>query len=271
MPPEAVSLQFSNVGHRPAESEHLPTLSIIGSGNVAWHLTKQFFACGYSINAVYSRQLDNAKKLAEQVEAQAVDKIELIPASDVYLFAVKDDAYEKIIENFPKTTAICVHTSGSLEMNILEKLSDNHGVLYPFQTLTKEKNIDFLNVPICIEASNPQTQNVLLAMAKHISSKIYFLTSEQRVYLHLAGVFACNFTNAMYAVAQQILEEKNIDFNIALPLINETAEKIKTLYPLDSQTGPAVRNDKIIMEKHLNMLQNNDWKALYQLISKIIH
>jgi len=246
------------------------TLSIIGSGNVAWHLTKQFFACGYTINAVYSRQLDNAKKLAEQVEAQAVDKIEMMPVSDVYLFAVKDDTYEKIIENFPKTTAICVHTSGSLDMNILEKLSDNYGVLYPFQTFSKEKSIDFLNVPICIEASNPQTQNVLLAMAKRISSKIHFLTSEQRMYLHLAGVFACNFTNAMYAVAQQILEEKNIDFNIALPLINETAEKIKTLYPIDAQTGPAKRNDKIIMRKHTEMLCNPKWKELYQLVSEVI-
>lgn len=245
-------------------------ISIIGSGNVAWHLAKRLFACGYSINSVYSRQLDNAKALAKQVATIAVDKMEMIPTSDLYLFAVKDDAYEKIIASFPKTTAICVHTSGCMEMNILKKLSDNHGVLYPFQTFTKNKDVHFQNIPICVEASNQQTENVLFDMAKHLSPNVHFLSTEQRVYLHLAGVFACNFTNAMYAVAQQILEEKKIDFNIILPLIDETAEKIKNMYPIDAQTGTAVRKDTNIIEKHLNILNDKDLKELYQLISKII-
>ena len=245
-------------------------ISVIGSGNVAWHLAKKLFACGYSINAVFSRNLNNAKLLAKQVETQAVDNLAMIPTSDLYLFSVKDDAYREIIEIFPKTTAICVHTSGSLEMNILAKLSDNYGVLYPFQSFNKGKSVNFENVPFCVEASNSYTENVLLDMAKHLSPKIHLVNSEQRVYLHLAGVFACNFTNAMYAIAQQILQQNNMDFNIVLPLINETAEKIKNLYPIDAQTGPAVRNDTNIINKHIKMIKNNDLKELYQLISQII-
>jgi len=247
------------------------SISIIGSGSVAWHLTKQLFACGYSIDSVFSRNLDNAKLLAEQVQARAIAKIEMIPNSDVYLFSVKDNAYEKIIANFPKTTSICAHTSGSLGMNILRKLSDNYGVLYPFQTFSKWKDIDFLNVPFCIESSNSYTENILLDMAEHLSHEVCLLDGEQREYLLLAGVFACNFSNAMYAIAQEILQEKNMNFKIAIPLINETLEKIKIRYPIDAQTGPAVRNDTNIIEKHLKLLKNSNWKELYQLISKIIH
>jgi len=245
-------------------------ISIIGSGNVAWHLTKRLFACGYSINAVFSPNLNNAKLLAEQVEAKAVDKLAMIPTSDLYLFSVKDNAYQAVITSFPKISAICVHTSGSLEMNILAKLSDNYGVLYPFQTFSKEKTVDFENVPLCIEASNSYVENTLTKMAAKLSPTVHLLSSKQREYLHLAGVFACNFTNAMYAIAQQILQQNNMDFNLVLPLINETAEKIKNIYPIDAQTGPAIRNDENIINKHLKMIKNNDWKELYQLISKII-
>jgi predicted short-subunit dehydrogenase-like oxidoreductase (DUF2520 family) len=245
-------------------------ISIIGSGNVAWHLAKQLFACDFTINAVYSRNLDNAKLLAEQVKAQAVNKIELIPPSDLYLFAVKDDAYRGIIDSFPKTTAVCVHTSGSLELNMLSKISDNYGVLYPFQTFSKSKSIDFQKIPICVEASNSQTENVLLSVANKLSPIVRLLNSEQRAYLHLAGVFACNFTNALYAIAEQIAKEQQIDFEIIKPLILETAHKIETLSPAEAQTGPAKRNDQTIMQKHLELLTNPQWKEIYKLLSDIL-
>jgi predicted short-subunit dehydrogenase-like oxidoreductase (DUF2520 family) len=245
-------------------------ISIIGSGNVSWHLAKQLFACGYTINSVFSRNLDNAIELAEQVETKAVNKIELIPPSDLYLFAIKDDAYREIIDSFPKITDICVHTSGSLEMDILNKISDNHGVLYPFQTFSKNKTVDFQKVPICVEASNSQTESVLLNLANRFSPIVRLLSSEQRMYLHLAGVFACNFTNAMYSIAEDIAKQQQIDFEIIKPLILETAHKIETLSSAEAQTGPAKRNDQIIMQKHLELLINPQWKEIYKLLSESI-
>jgi predicted short-subunit dehydrogenase-like oxidoreductase (DUF2520 family) len=246
------------------------TISIIGSGNAAWHLAKRLFACGYSINAVFSRNLANAKLLAEQVEAKAVNKIEQIPPSDLYLFSVKDNAYSELIASFSKTTAVCVHTSGSLEMGILAKLSDNYGVLYPFQTFSKNKSVDFQNIPICVEASNPQVEKALLNTANNLSPIVHLLNSQQRAYLHLAGVFACNFTNGLYAIAEQIAKQQQIDFEILKPLILETARKIETLSPAEAQTGPAKRNDIAVMQKHIELLENPKWKELYKLLSEII-
>jgi predicted short-subunit dehydrogenase-like oxidoreductase (DUF2520 family) len=246
------------------------TISIIGSGNVSYHLARQLFACGFTINAVYSRNLDNAKSLAEHLKAKAVNKIELVPPSDLYLFAVKDDAYSELINSFPKIMAICVHTSGSLEMNILSKISDNHGVLYPFQTFSKNKTIDFQKVPICVEASNSQTENVLLNLVSKLSPIVRLLSSKQRAYLHLAGVFACNFTNALYSIAEDIAKQQQIDFEIIKPLILETAHKIETLSPAEAQTGPAKRNDQYIMQKHLELLSNPQWKEIYKLLSESI-
>jgi predicted short-subunit dehydrogenase-like oxidoreductase (DUF2520 family) len=196
--------------------------------------------------------------------------MDMIPPSDLYLFAVKDDAYQKIIASFEKTTAICVHTSGCLDMNILATLSENFGVLYPFQTFSKGKDIDFQNIPFCIEASNSQIGDILFDMAKCLSPKVHFVSTEQRAYLHLAGVFANNFSNAMFTIAQLILQQREIDFDIAMPLIEETVEKLDIVFPADAQTGPAVRNDENIINKHLSMIKDKDLKELYQLITKII-
>ncbi|MDR1182262.1 MAG: DUF2520 domain-containing protein [Bacteroidales bacterium] len=246
------------------------SISIIGSGNVAWHVARRLFACGYSISCVFSRNISNAALLAEQVNAKATHTLTSIPTSDLYIFAIKDDAYQEIISNFPQTQAICVHTSGSLEMDILGKLSDNYGVLYPFQSFSKDKLIAFEKVPLCVEASNEQTESFLMKIAGVISPIIYLLSTEQRAYLHLAGVFASNFSNALYVIAQQILQQRNMDFKMILPLINETAEKVNNLSPTEAQTGPAVRNDARIMSKHIEMIKSTDWSEIYQLISKII-
>jgi predicted short-subunit dehydrogenase-like oxidoreductase (DUF2520 family) len=243
---------------------------VIGAGNVAWHLAKRLFVRGYSIRCVFSRNLSHATLLAKQLKAEAVDNITSVPVSDLYLFSVKDDAYREIISAFPKTKAICVHTSGSLEMDILENLSDCYGVLYPFQSFSKDKFITFEQVPLCVEASNHQTEQFLMEFARVISPITYYLNTEQRAYLHLAGVFASNFSNALYVIAQQILQQRNIDFKIILPLIKETVEKVNNLSPIEAQTGPAVRNDVGIINKHIEMINNTDLKVLYQLLSNII-
>ena len=246
------------------------SISIIGSGNLAWHLARQLYKCGYSIKAIFSRDIHNANLLANQVATKAVDNLHEIPLSDMYIFSIKDDAYTSVLSSLPATNAICIHTSGSLSMDIFSEISPNHGVLYPFQTFSKAKELNFNEIPLCVEASNEHTEQILLQLAKSLSTVNYRITSQQRASLHLAGVFACNFPNALYAIVEQILKEQQLDFSIVFPVIKETVEKLQYLSPIDAQTGPAVRHDEQIMEKHLGMLSDADYKDIYQLLSKII-
>lgn len=246
------------------------SVSIIGAGNVAWHFAKKIHGSVFFVKAISSRDIEKAKLLADKVSAQAVNDLNKIPQSDIYLLSIKDDAYASVISSLPKTNSIYLHTSGSLEMNVLEKLSLNYGVLYPFQTFSKGKELDFDQVPLCLEASNIYTEQILLQLAEKLSEIRYWLTSYQRAYLHLAGVFACNFPNALYVIVKQILEKQQIDFSIAIPLIKETVAKLDYLPPKEAQTGPAIRDDKKIMEKHLEMLSDEDYKNIYQLLSKVI-
>lgn len=246
------------------------TISIIGSGNVAWHLAKRLYACNIPLKAIVSRNFDKGKALADSVRAEFVDNIKKTPASDIYLLSVKDDAYTSVVSSLPPSHAIYLHTSGSMEMNILNRLSSNYGVLYPFQTFTKGKELDFSQVPLCLEASNLYTKEVLSLLAKEFSEIHHWLDSSQRAHLQLSGVFAANFSNALFVIVKQILENQQMDFSLAIPLIKETVAKLDSLYPEEAQTGPAARNDKNIMEKHLGMLSDNDYRNIYQLLSKII-
>jgi len=156
-------------------------------------------------------------------------------------------------------------------MNILKKLSGNFGVFYPLQTFSKQKKIKFRNIPFCIEANNKKNENILKNIADKISDKVFIINSEQREYIHIAAVFSCNFTNYFYSVSEKLLKKNNIDFNILLPLIQETTQKIKKFKPSEVQTGPAARNDIKIIKKHLEKLKKNpEQQKLYNLISKNI-
>lgn len=156
-------------------------------------------------------------------------------------------------------------------MNILAPYCTNFGVFYPFQTFTITKRVDFKHVPVCIEANTPQNLEVLAELARSISGNIRLFDSGQRQQIHLAAVFVCNFVNHFYTIGEKLLGEKGIDFEILKPLILETASKATSQSPESSQTGPASRNDKIVMEKHLAMLsQHPDLQNLYSLISERI-
>jgi predicted short-subunit dehydrogenase-like oxidoreductase (DUF2520 family) len=246
------------------------SISILGSGNIAWHFATQLHACGYHINCIYNHRLENAKLSAESVNAHYTNNLQDIPPSDVYLLAVKDDSYLQLIAEMASSTAIYIHTSGSLDKDILKPLSHNYGVLYPFQTLTKGKQTDFQQVPLCIEASNEFTLNILSDIAKNLQSPCYTINSQQRAYLHLCGVFASNFTNAMYGIAEEIAKQQQIDFEIIKPLILETARKIQTLSPAEAQTGPARRNDQTTIEKHLKLLTEPFWQDIYRIMTDFI-
>jgi predicted short-subunit dehydrogenase-like oxidoreductase (DUF2520 family) len=245
----------------------------IGSGNVATHLAAALKEKGIIISQIYSRTLSNAEILAIKLDcAYTSDVYDIHTDADIYFYALKDSTFTHFIKNFDMPNAIHVHTSGSVSMSEFDGFATKYGVFYPLQTFSKDKEVDFSIIPICIEACNSEVQLKLLELAKMLSNKTYIITSEQRKKLHLAAVFACNFTNYLYDAASQIMEDSGISFEIIQPLIAETADKIKTMVPYAAQTGPAVRYDENIMKKHLYMLNTKpELKKIYKLLSKNIH
>ncbi|MGB3946541.1 MAG: F420-dependent NADP oxidoreductase [Bacteroidia bacterium] len=247
------------------------SIVFIGSGNVATHLALALKKAGHRIIQVYSQHLEHADALAKLVKAQSIDSIELIDKmADIYIVAVKDDAIEVVVKQLQLSDKIVAHTSGSIDMKALKNASKNYGVFYPLQTFSKNKKVDFKTVPICLEANNSDTFTVLLNLAQ-ISTNVQSINSKQRKSIHLAAVFACNFSNHLYAIADTILQKNKLSLELLKPLIEETAQKIKTTAPVLAQTGPAVRNDKKIMKNHLEMLSSNsDYQKIYELLSKSI-
>lgn len=244
----------------------------IGSGNVATHLAKALSDAGHRVTQVYSRSLENAKLLAEKHGAAFTDNLsEINRDANLYIFAVKDDALSEIAAQMPSTSGVWVHTAGSLPLSVLSCREKDFGVFYPLQTFSKGRELDFAEIPIFIESDNSETVSFLQEIGQSISSKVKILSSEKRKYLHLAAVFACNFTNHLYAVASEIVESQGMSFDVLHALISETATKAKVMNPVDSQTGPAVRFDKTVMQNHLQLLPDTQWKEIYQLLSKSIY
>jgi predicted short-subunit dehydrogenase-like oxidoreductase (DUF2520 family) len=246
---------------------------IIGSGNVATHLALAFQKKGIIISQVYSRTLANAELLAKKLNTSFTTHTSGIDRNaDIYIYALKDSSFLNLLKRFDLPKAIHVHTSGSIPMKDFYGYAERYGVLYPLQTFSINKEIDFSNVPICIEANSERLENELIQLANLLTTKTYILTSEQRRKVHLAAVFACNFTNYMYDIAHDIVLGAGIEFDILKPLIMETADKINTLSPREAQTGPAIRYDENIINKHLMMLDNRkNWKAIYKRLTKNIH
>jgi predicted short-subunit dehydrogenase-like oxidoreductase (DUF2520 family) len=245
---------------------------LIGSGNVATQLGLALKKSGHNIVQVYSRTNGTARALALKLRAQPITRLkQLSDKADLYIIAIKDDAVPKLIQQLTLKKKFVVHTSGSLPMNILKRVSSNYGVLYPLQTLSKSKTISFSTVPLCIEANTKANEKQLNTIAHAISKQVHSVNSEKRKVLHLAAVFACNFTNHMYAIANKLLGKNKLPFELLLPLIQETADKVKHGSPVQMQTGPAARNDKSIMKMHLNMLSKEKrTKKLYKSISQSI-
>jgi predicted short-subunit dehydrogenase-like oxidoreductase (DUF2520 family) len=247
-------------------------ISILGTGNVAWHLAKTLDAAGHSIAQVYGRSLKNAQELAHPYKAHAINSLQQLNYDvDVLLLCVADDAIATIAAQLTRSKCLVAHTSGAVDMELLKTTSEYYGVFYPLQTLSAGKPVNFFEVPVCIEGSNKAAEMQLKAVADTISNRVQYINSDKRRYLHLAAVFANNFSNAMYAGAAKILEAQNIDFNLLRPLIKETAEKVQTLSPQAAQTGPAKRHDTITQQKHLELLAaGSDEEKIYRLLTEVI-
>jgi len=247
-------------------------ICLIGAGNLATQLGLALSENGHTIVQVWSRTLKSAAKLAAKLKCQYTTDISLIYyETDIYIIAVSDQAIEEVLAKRLWGTALVVHTAGSTPMSILYPYCKNFGVFYPFQTFTIAKKVNFCQVPVCIEANSPQNLSVLKELAGSITQNIRLFDSDQRQKIHLAAVFVCNFVNHLYTIGAELLKEDGLDFEILIPLILETASNVMNHSPESSQTGPALRKDKIVMNKHLASLENHpDLKKLYTLVSKRI-
>jgi predicted short-subunit dehydrogenase-like oxidoreductase (DUF2520 family) len=225
---------------------------------------------GHRIVQVYSRDLQHAAMLAYHVGAQAVDNLEAImPETDLFIVSVKDDAIVEMVKALAKHQKLIVHTSGSTNLDDLLPFTGKAGVLYPLQTFSKSKEVDFFTVPLCIEGADEGITADLKELAATISNHVYSVNSVNRKILHLAAVFACNFPNYLYTIAQQLLASHQMDFNMLKPLILETAQKVQLQSPASVQTGPAARNDQETMNAHLQMLSNQpQLQEIYTLLSQ---
>jgi predicted short-subunit dehydrogenase-like oxidoreductase (DUF2520 family) len=250
-------------------------VSFIGSGNLAWHLATALDNTDYAVREVYSLHPKNAKALAERLyQAQVKKSLDFSTSqSGIFILAISDDAISEIAREIVlPDQAILVHTSGSQPLSVLGyAATPNTGVLYPLQTFSKNKKPDFREVPFFIESENTETEAVLLAMAKSISKSVFKVSSDDRKAIHVAAVFASNFTNHMLTLAKEILNEHDLDSELLKPLIVETINKSLAIGPENAQTGPARRGDLEIMDKHIDFLKNNKHAAeIYKVISQHI-
>jgi len=244
----------------------------IGAGNLATRLAIELSKHGYNILQVYSRTIESAETLAQKTGSKATNSLnEIDNSADLYIFSVKDSVLSELLDQIPPNNGIWVHTAGSLSINIFKNHNKRYGVVYPFQTFSKTREVNFKQIPFFLEADSPKTLNELKLIFSKISFKQTELSSEKRKYLHLTGVFACNFVNHMYKISSDILEKEGIPFDSILPLIDETASKVHLISPKEAQTGPAIRFDENVINKHLELIDNERIKDIYMLISKDIH
>ncbi len=249
------------------------SLVLVGAGNVAMALGPALQQAGYPIRQVYSRSEASAGTLAGELNVPfTVSPQEIVDDADGYVFSLKDDALVSVLSRMRRPKhGIYIHTAGSLPADVFEPYVSRYGVLYPLQTFSKGRAVSFSEVPLFVEAGTPDDEQLLLQLARSLSRNVRLLAGEKRRYLHLAAVFACNFTNHMYTLASDVLTEQSLEFDWLLPLIRETARKVETLSPAEAQTGPAVRYDESVMDKHLQLLTDENRRDVYRLISRSIH
>ena len=246
-------------------------VAIVGAGNIAWHLSEILVKAGVKVSCIASRNYLHAEKLAILRASKATDIKSLCKNVDLVIIAVSDDAIAEVAQNIPEGDYIVVHTSGSVAIDIFSDKFKKYGVLYPIQSFSKSKKVNFKEVPILIEGNDTQTSIKLESFAKKFSERIEIMDSEKRGYLHLSAVIVNNFVNFLAAKSYNFLERNNIDGSLLQPLMQETITRLKTHHPKEMQTGPAKRNDNKVIEKHLKQLESDPkLQSLYRLISQQI-
>lgn len=249
----------------------------IGAGNLATRVSLEMKRKGFDIAQIYSKTEESASTLCDKLNAisegtdYTTEIASVITDADLYIFSVKDAVLEDILKQMMPNSGIWVHTAGSIPMDVFSPYTSRYGVFYPLQTFSKTREVDFSVIPVFIEGADEGIIDKLMSVGEKISDDVRFADSEQRRHLHLAAVFACNFTNHLYAVAAKLIEDKGLSFDAIRPLIAETAAKIEQIAPADAQTGPAIRYDENVINKHLSLIENEKFRDIYSLMSKSIH
>lgn len=244
------------------------SVTILGAGNVGTHLFKTFNNNSeVSVKQWFNRNLNSISKYKNEVDI--TNDLNNLEEADVYIIAVSDEAVAHISSALPFKNRLVVHTAGSINIHDLDK-KHKRGVFYPVQSFTKTAELDFSEIPICIEALEKEDYHLLKSLALTLGGPVKKVNSDQRKALHLAAVFANNFTNQMYRIAHEIAESQATEFDLLKPLILETAKKIQDISPYMAQTGPAKRGDSKTIKKHLALLEKEQHKDIYKLITKSI-
>jgi predicted short-subunit dehydrogenase-like oxidoreductase (DUF2520 family) len=247
-------------------------ITIIGSGNVAYHLGKRLLQNGFSIYEIFARNSAHASELADVIGCKLITDIKKINQHEgAFIICVNDDAIAEIGSHIPFKPKLLIHTSGSKEMQILRNFAEDIGVIYPVQSLHKKRKINWDRLPLAIEGSSAEATQMIHALASAMSSVVFELPSEKRIHLHLAAVLVNNFTNWLYKKANDECAKHEIPFEYLLPLIQETANRLNDGDPEQWQTGPAKRNDQEVLSKHLSILNDDvEMKKIYEYFSASI-
>jgi predicted short-subunit dehydrogenase-like oxidoreductase (DUF2520 family) len=253
-------------------SAGIKSISFAGAGNVATHLALSFYCAGYDIAGIYSLSVASASVLAEKVSSKVCTTIaELSEHADLVIISVPDYAFGEVLEAIAPSHKYIVHTSGGLDMEVMNGRVSKYGVLYPLQTFSKNTEVSLKKVPFCIEASEKELLDKLRLLASSVSDTVVNINSTQRRILHLSAVFASNFPNSMYSIAEDLLKSENLSFELLHPLILETTRKATLHPPQEVQTGPARRHDLETMKAHEKMLEKTEpYRQIYDLMSRTI-
>ena len=244
----------------------------IGAGNLATRLSLAMQRVGMQIGQVYSHTEASARQLATRLGCPWTNDLSALQEDgDLYVFSLKDTVLSDVISKVKPNNGMWVHTAGSMPMSVFEGYAQRFGVLYPLQPFSKGRIVNFDVIPIFLEANTDKNADYLKNIASALSENVRFMSSEKRRSLHLAAVFACNFTNHIYTLSYKLLENESIPADVLLPLIDETVSKIHSMPPAAAQTGPAIRYDENVINKHLAMLDDPDMQAIYRLLSQSIH
>lgn len=244
---------------------------LIGSGKAGTVLGKACHLAGFKVLQVYSRNSENARVLSTALEAEPITRWEQItPDADLYILALPDTVLENLPSAFSIKKGVVVHTAGAVSIQIFKTKHPNYGVLYPLQSLTNASE-KTTSIPLLIDANTPETMALLWDFAKTLSPTVAIMGDEERLKLHVTAVWANNFTNHMYTIAYNLCKHFQLDFSLLLPIIEHTAQRLSTENPETFQTGPAIRGDKLTMEKHLHLMENfPEYQELYKQISRSI-
>ena len=246
------------------------SIVILGAGNVAFHLTRALIENTLNVRQIFNRTLEKAREIGEANRISYTDKISEIEKADLYIIACADSGIEEFSHYIPFDDVLVVHTSGSSPMSVL-KGDYRKGVFYPLQTFSKERTMRYDNIPFFIEAENSEDLKKLNELGNRISNEVHELNFASRMQVHMTGVWANNFVNHLYYIAGNICEQNNVPFDVLLPLIQETANKVIEMNPKDAQTGPAKRGDQVIIDRHLEALQNDSrLLQIYQIMTDSI-